>query len=166
VIALRPAPRAVVESLLKQNYRLDDEQAALLAQVSGGRVGWAVRAITDPDLLAQRTQALDLLDEVIGMNRAARFALADNLAKDKAALITLLELWQTYWRDALLFSTHSRLEPTNIDRALALERLAERCPPEQVLAALNATHSTLQMLTTNANARLTLEVMFLDYPAA
>ena len=35
-----------------------------------------------------------------------------------------------------------------------------------MLAALNATHGTLEMLTTNANTRLALEVMFLDYPSA
>jgi len=35
-----------------------------------------------------------------------------------------------------------------------------------VLAALTATRDTLQTLTTNANTRLALEVMFLDYPLA
>ena len=35
-----------------------------------------------------------------------------------------------------------------------------------MLAALNATHNTLEILTSNANVRLVLEVMFLDYPAA
>ena len=73
-------------------------------------------------------------------------------------------MWQTYWRDALLVATHSGLEPTNLDHALALERLADRYSAEVMLAALNATRGTLQTLTSNANTRLTLEVMFLDYP--
>lgn len=166
VIQLRPASTAVVAALLRDQHHLADDQAALLARVSGGRIGWALRALSDPELLDQRRQALDLLEEVLGLNRAGRFALADNLAKDKPALVTLLELWQTYWRDALLIATHSGLEPTNIDRALALERLTDHYPTEKVLAALNATRSTLKMLTTNANVRLALEVMFLDYPTA
>ena len=166
VIQLRPASTSVVYTLLKEQHQLEDEQAALLARVSGGRVGWARRALSAPALLGPRGQALDLLEEILGMNRAQRFDHANDLAKDKAALVTLLELWQTYWRDALLFATQSGLEPTNIDRARALEQLAERYPAETVLAALNATRSTLKMLTTNANIRLALEVMFLDYPAA
>lgn len=166
VIQLRPAPTVVVYEMLKSNHGLEDEQAALLARVSGGRIGWALRALSDPELLGQRAQALDLLEEILGMNWAQRFDRANDLAKDKAALVTLLELWQTYWRDALLFAAQSGLEPTNIDRARALEGLADNYPWERVLAALNATRSTLRMLTTNANARLALEVMFLDYPAA
>ncbi|MCC6804616.1 MAG: hypothetical protein IT319_17165, partial [Anaerolineae bacterium] len=56
--------------------------------------------------------------------------------------------------------------PTNIDRGYALERLGARYPAETMLAALNATRETLQTLNTNANTRLALEVMFLDYPLA
>jgi DNA polymerase-3 subunit delta' len=125
-----------------------------------------VRALQDPDLLGQRDQALNLLEEALGMNRAKRFDLANDLAKDKAALIALLELWQTYWRDALLIAEQSGIEPTNIDRTRTLEKLSERYPSETMLAALNATRSTLRVLNSNANTRLALEVMFLDYPAA
>lgn len=166
VIHLRPASKAVVEDVLKANYRVEDEQAALLARVSGGRVGWAIRALEQPDLLEQRNAALDLLEQILTMTRVQRFDQANDLAKDKAALVTLLELWQTYWRDALLISTYSRLEPTNIDRGLTLQRLTEHYSPETMLAALDATRGSLHQLNTNANVRLLLEVMFLDYPAA
>ncbi len=166
VIHLRPASAALVDQVLKEVYRVDEDSAALLAHVSGGRIGWALRALNDPALLEQRQQALDLLEEALGMNRARRFNLANDLSKDKSALLTLLELWQTYWRDALLVATRSELEPTNIDRAASLELLADRYPPETMLAALNATRGTLEMLNTNANIRLALEVMFLDYPSA
>ena len=166
VIHLRPAPVQLIEALLRDQFGASDEQAALLAHVSGGRIGWALRALQNPDLLEQREQALSLLEEILVMNRAQRFDRANDLAKDKAALVTLLELWQTYWRDALLLATHSRIEPTNIDRAAALEALSERYPSEIMLAALSATRSTLNVLNTNANTRLALEVMFLDYPAA
>ena len=166
VLHLRPAPVALVYDVLREKYGVDDEKAALLAHVSGGRIGWALRALNDPDLLDQRAQALDLLEELLGMNRAQRFERANDLSKDKAALVTLLELWQTYWRDALLISTLSGLEPTNIDRAARLEKLSEDYPAETMLAALSATRGTLHMLSSNANVRLALEVMLLDYPAA
>jgi DNA polymerase-3 subunit delta' len=166
VLHLRPASVETVYQVLREGYHVDDEQASLLARVSGGRIGWALRALQQPELLEQRAQALDLLEATLSMNRAQRFEQAGDLAKDKAALVTLLELWQTYWRDALLVATYSAIEPTNIDRLRTLEKLNERYQAETMLAALNATRSTLQMLTTNANVRLALEVMFLDYPAA
>ncbi len=166
IIMLRPAPIHVIYEVLRDQFGVDEDQAALLARVSGGRIGWALRALNDPDLLAQRELALNLLEEILGMNRAQRFDRANDLSKDKVALVTLLELWQTYWRDALLLTTHSGLDPTNIDRAAALEALADRYPAETMLAALNATRNTLNILSSNANTRLALEVMFLDYPAA
>lgn len=169
VLHLRPAPTGLVYDVLREHYPVDDATAArlsLVARVSGGRIGWAIRALEQPELLEQRGLALDLLEQILGMNRAQRFEQANDLAKDKGALVALLELWQTYWRDALLVSTRSGIEPTNIDRAQALEQLAETYPAETMLAALNATRGTLQMLTTNANTRLALEVMFLDYPVA
>jgi len=166
VIHLRPAPVHLIDEVLRVHFGVGAEQAALLARVSGGRIGWAIRALQNPDLLEQRDAALTLLEEILGMNRAQRFDRASDLSKDKAALVSLLELWQTYWRDALLLATHSGLDPTNIDRAAALEALSDRYPAETMLAALNATRNTLNVLTSNANVRLALEVMFLDYPAA
>lgn len=166
VIHLRPAPIQVVETLLRERYQVDDGQAALLARVSGGRIGWALRALQSPDLLDQREQALKLLEDALGMNRARRFDLAGDLAKDKAALVTLLELWQTYWRDALLLTEHSGLDVTNVDHAAALEALSENYSSDVMLSALNATRGTLRILNSNANTRLALEVMMLDYPAA
>ena len=166
VLHLRPAPVGLVYGVLREKFEVDDDRAALLAHVSGGRIGWAIRALNQPDLLEQRGVALDLLEEILVMNRAQRFDRANDLSKDKAALVTLLELWQTYWRDALLISTLSGLEPTNIDRAGALEKLTDHYPVEIMLSALESTRGTLHMLTTNANVRLALEVMFLDYPAA
>ena len=166
VIHLRPAPADLIYEVLRDHFGVNEDQAALLARISGGRIGWALRALSDTTLLDQRTVALDLLERILVMNRAQRFECANDLAKDKAALISLLELWQTYWRDGLLLATYSGIELTNIDRAASLEALSERYPPETMLAALNATRRTLDILTSNANARLTLEVMFLDYPAA
>ncbi len=164
VIHLRPAPAAEISHMLVETRGVDEPTAALLARAGGGRVGWALRALDDPDLMAQREQALNLLEEALTMNRAHRFDLANDLSRDKAALLTLLELWQTYWRDAVLIATHAEVEPTNVDRAYALENLTARYLPDTMLAALNATRRTLQTLTTNANTRLALEVMFLDYP--
>ncbi|MFN8452850.1 MAG: DNA polymerase III subunit delta' C-terminal domain-containing protein, partial [Anaerolineae bacterium] len=165
VIHLRPAPASEISHMLVETRGVDEPTAALLARAGGGRVGWALRALDDPDLMAQREQALNLLEEALTMNRAHRFDLANDLSKDKAALLTLLELWQTYWRDAVLIATHAEVEPTNVDRAYALENLTARYLPDTMLAALNATRRTLQTLTTNANTRLALEVMFLDYPS-
>jgi DNA polymerase-3 subunit delta' len=163
ILPLRPVPTAEVEAALLA-HGADGERAALLASICGGRIGWALSALADETLLQQRSTALDLLENALGLGRAGRFALAEDLAKDKLELLPLLELWAGYWRDALHLCAGSEVPLANHDRADHLRRLAQLITQDEVVAALHATQRMIAMLDTNANARLALEVMFLDYP--
>jgi DNA polymerase-3 subunit delta' len=164
VISLRPVAADTLRDILIQHRGAAPEQANLLARLSGGRIGWAIRALEDPTLLEQREQALDLLEQGIAHNRAGRFALAEDLSKDKLAMTPLLELWQTYWRDVLLLCQDASRSPANIDREDSLRQLSGTLSPDEALTALRATREMLHNLGYNLNLRLALEVMFLDYP--
>lgn len=164
VISLRPVPIDTLRTVLMERYGVEEAQAELLARFSGGRLGWAINALQNPEILDQRGQALDLLDECLAANRTGRFAIAESLSKDKLALTPLLELWQTYWRDALLLTEASPVKPCNTDRLARLQQLVYRLSSEEAVKALRATQQMLDYLSLNVNVRLALEVMFLDYP--
>jgi len=165
VLHLRPAPTATIYDTLTRLYNVSSDDATLLAHLSAGRMGWAVGALSDPDLLVKRGSAFDLLDQLLAGSRVEQFKLSDDLAKDKAGLLTLLELWLSFWRDVTLLVEGSGLDPTNVDRMDALKRLARTVTPEEAAAALTATRDTINTLTsTTANTRLALDVMLLDYP--
>lgn len=163
-IHLRPVASDEMAHILTGRYGATDEQATHLARFSGGRIGWAIDAMQNPDVLEQRGAALDLLEDALKKNRKGRFDVAQELSKDKLAVAPLLELWLTYWRDVLLLTENSPVKPCNIDRRVAIEQLVQRISPEAARAALRATQHMLDLLNTNANLRLALEVMFLDYP--
>jgi DNA polymerase-3 subunit delta' len=164
IIHLRPVAAQTVYDVLVGKHGADEQTAALLAHVSGGRIGWALHALHNPEVLEQREQRLNALEEALQANRAGRFAIAESLSKDKQALFPLLELWLTYWRDLLHLCEGTGIDVSNLDHQPALEQLTRYLTPDEALAALNATQTALQTLRTNANTRLTLEVMFLDYP--
>lgn len=165
ILRLRPVPAAVIAEALVERFGASANQAALIAHVSGGRVGWAIRALTDPDLLAQRTAALDLLEGLLAQPLTERFKQSDGLGKDRLAIYPLLALWETYWRDLLLLTAGAETELTNLDRADHLRALAQHCSADEAFAALEATRTTLHtLMTTNAQARLALDVMMLHYP--
>jgi DNA polymerase III subunit delta' len=164
VIHLRPVAADVISAVLMADYELEEEQAVLLARLSGGRLGWAISAVQQPEVFDQRMQALDLLEQALQMNRAGRFDLAQDLSRDKVALAQLLELWLTYWRDVLLMTENSPVRLCNIDRQVTIEQLVYTVTPEQALEALRATQTLLDQLTLNINLRLAIEVMFLSYP--
>ncbi len=164
VIHLRPLSTETIHDVLVHDKQVAEDQADLLARLSGGRMGWVMQVLAEPSILEQRTEALNLLENSVPMNRAKRFEIAEDLSKDKLALYPLLELWQSYWRDVLLLCQGIGDNPANIDRRAALEQIANHTTADEALTALQATRTLLNNLTTNLNLRLALEVMFLDYP--
>ena len=54
LVGLRPLPLEQVQTALQERWHVDEERAALLARLSGGRLGWAVTAHTDPELWQAR----------------------------------------------------------------------------------------------------------------
>lgn len=163
-IKLRPLPGILVRQTLEEQYHLDHERAALLSQLSGGRLGWAIRAAADDGMLTQRNDWLRQLEEALGMSRVGRFLLAENLSRDRGRLIDMLELWLSYWRDALLLA-HATVTPiTNRDHDHALRQIAISVKLDDILKAINAIQRTATYLEANVNTRLALEVLMLDLP--
>lgn len=164
VVYLRPVATHIIEMVLQEQHGLAEDDARLLARISGGRMGWAIQTAQDPALLEQRDQALDLLETILKANRAERFSIANDLGKDKLSMVMLLELWQTYLRDLLLQTQAAQVPLANIDREVNLQQMAYTFTSEDVLQALNATRDLLQQASFNINTRLALEATFLKYP--
>lgn len=169
LLPLRPAPLKTVEQVLGDHFNVDEEQAKLLARLSGGRIGWALHAYHEEAVLERRTEFLDMLHEAINGNRATRFAIAADIEKqarkDKNVVRYVLELWLTYWRDLLMLKQDNAVKPCNIDRRVEMEQITVIIAAEDALRALQATRKTLlEVVPTNANIRMALEVMFLQYP--
>ena len=167
LLPLRPASLELTKAALISRG-CDEERADLIARLSCGRTGWALDAMADGETLAVREDLLNLLRDVLAGTRLARIKAADDLSKrvgrDKAELRQILEIWQTYWRDVALQCLDSPVKPCNGDRGAEIRALAQRIGPASALAALRATRRMLQTLDTNANMRLALDALFLDYP--
>jgi DNA polymerase-3 subunit delta' len=163
-ILLRPLSRRAVQQALVDRWRVPQEQASLLANLSGGRLGWAVEASQKPSLLERRLQRLDELQELMGQGRAERFLYARRLSRNSAALREVMTLWLTWWRDLLLVAHGSTTALTHQDRQADVCRLAEKLPPEQAHRAVEAIRAAIRGLDSNANARLTTEVLMLNLP--
>ena len=166
-IPLRPAPLQLIKTALV-GRGCEEERADLIARLSGGRTGWALNAVRDDEQLAFRREMLDALRDIVDGGRLARLKAAEQLSKrvgrDKAALRDILEIWLTYWRDVLLQCHDSPVKPSNSDRADEIRTLALRIEPASAKCALQATQRTIDALATNANLRLALDALLLDYP--
>ncbi len=160
VLALRPVARDELRQALVERWGMEPAQADRLARLAGGRVGWAL----NPERQAQAQQALELLFEALEADLPARFALAEALARNAAALPAMLEVWRSAWRDVLLL--HQGLGALSwSEHVTELHALAARINPETSLRVLQALAQTLAILEANVNPQLALEVLLMGLPA-
>jgi DNA polymerase-3 subunit delta' len=164
VLQLRPLGVAQVTAALAEGWGQDSEQAELLARLAGGRLGWAVRSLSDETVLADRDAWLAGLARARGADVAARLALAAELARNAEGLPAGLATWSAWWRDVLLSGQGLATLIVNRDRAEEVAGAAARYAAGQVVAALRALESALRALAAKAGPQLTLEVLLLELP--
>jgi DNA polymerase-3 subunit delta' len=165
VFTLRPLPLDTVRDALITRWMAAADKADFLAHLAGGRLGWAVRMLTDEAALDTRAQHLDELTRLVSGTRVERFAYAERLAKQGMEPIEkTIDVWLSYWRDVLLTAAGANAPLANPDRESDIRRLAGALDPMQAQAVVTGLRRTSELLAKNANTRLTLEVCLLDWP--
>ncbi len=163
-VSLRPLPIEVVQQALVARWNAGPEQAQLLAHLSGGRLGWAVRTLNDKKALKRREQRLDALNQLVGASVVERFRYVEKMARQPEAARETLDLWISWWRDVMLVAAGTNAPLTNVDRQSTLRQHADRFGVGPSAATVEAIRSALERLSHNANPRLTLQVLMLDLP--
>jgi len=164
VLNLRPLATETVQRALQERWEADAERAQLLAQLSGGRLGWAVAASQNDAILARRAKYLDEMIALMAQGRVERMEYAQQLSRNPEAVPELLHLWLGWWRDLLLAAGGSSVGITNVDREDTLRAQAQRYSLGQVRNFIEALRAAVWRLEHNANTRLTLEVLMLSLP--
>jgi DNA polymerase-3 subunit delta' len=163
ILRLRPLAVEAVTGFLTSRG-MDGDKARLLAHLSGGRPGYALRLSSDEAALAFRAEKLDDLKRLLSAKRRDRFHYAEKLSKDKDAFRQTLLLWLSYWRDVLLRTSGAVAALTNIDRAEEIENLTGKVDLSQARSLTAGMEQALDRLEKNVNARLLAEVTLMDWP--
>ncbi len=163
VLRLRPLPVKEVEEMLAGGGAAA-AQARLLAHISEGRPGMALRMLANPAMLETREKHLADLERLIEATRVEKFAYADKLSKDKDLLRGALVLWLGFWRDVLLRAAGSDVPLVNLDREALILNLAGRLGLEKSRALVVGMETAIERLDGNVNPRLLTEVVLLDWP--
>ncbi len=164
VLRLRPLSLEQTRRGLQERWDVPPDKAQLLAHVSGGKPGYALRLYQEPERLEQRQLWLSEHMRLLAASRVERFAFAETLSKDRDALRGALYAWLSLWRDVMLASSGASAPVANLDYQAEIENLSQQygLPAAHRVAA--AVDRTLNMLERNVNARLATEVLMLDLP--
>lgn len=143
-----------------------EPQADLLYRLSRGCLGWALNALTGPELLEQRQADLERMQETISAGLDARFAYAAEIASlysaNRPAARELLAQWLRWWRDLLLIKAEADQYLQNADHAPALRAHAAALTTPQITTYIRRLQTTLAALDANASPRLALETLLLN----
>lgn len=156
-----------IESALRERGTPGD-RAALLARLAQGKIGWAIKAVSDPAVLVERDGKFRAMLHILGSGTHERFAQANNLAmafsRDRSAVMDMLDLWLEWWRDVLLIQAGCEGQVVNAHLTAELKAIAYEGTLPSTVDVIEAVRSTKTQLARNANARLALEVLLLDLP--
>ncbi len=166
VLALRPVREEDLVAALQERLGLDNARALLLARLSGGRPGSAMRAHEDTDFWEMRDKAFDLVATFAqNGSRWVRLQAAEQWAReDLERRLTFLSMLQLIYRDILVLQEGKKEAIRNVDREDMLQSWAEGLHREQVAAYLRRLMDTHEYMHKNVNVRLALDVLFLHAP--
>jgi DNA polymerase III subunit delta' len=173
-VSLRPVPAAAIQSALEAGYGAAADTAALIARLSGGRPGWAVRAAATNGgganvqvLLSSRAEMITAMLSVLQAQRLKRFEYAEMVSARSDTLVQVLDLWQSWWRDVVLVAQGGDASryAVHTDQWDALLEIAQQTGRTGASRALQTVYRTAEQLErTSVNPRLALEVMMLKIP--
>ncbi len=164
-IVLRPLATATVEQALREQWNVPAEQAAQLARISGGRMGWAIRAATESTYHQRMEDALALLLNLLDQDLPTRFDTALALTRDASVNVNeTLEYWLTGWRDVLLIQTGNAERAIHQQHHAALTQIAQHVSLPATISTLQALEGCQEALQRNANPQLALENLLLNLP--
>ncbi len=163
-LRLRPLPLEQVSRGLQEGWGAPEDQARLLAHISGGRPGFALQLYFEPERLQQRQAWLSDLLHLLTSSRRERFDYIEPLAKERSVLRSALIVWLSFWRDILIKICGAGAPIANLDYQQEIERLAQQLNRSSALHILGAVENALTLVDQNVNPRLIGEVLTLDLP--
>jgi DNA polymerase III subunit delta' len=157
-----------IEADLIGRCQVEPQKARLLSRLSHGCPGWAIEAIKIPNLLQERAEKFEKMQEMIRGDLNERFGIASHLAiqfgRKRETVYEILDAWSGWWRDILLVKTGCRGDIVSIDYLSALVEMAGAYSLAQIKSTLRSIAEAGEQLNLNANSRLVLDNLMLNIP--
>jgi DNA polymerase-3 subunit delta' len=170
-LELKPVPSERVQEILVNSYNVDANKAKLLTQLCHGRLGWALSALANDDILEQRSQRIAKLVSLLtptSRSLEQRFAYAQELAsqfsQNRRAGAEIIEIWLDWWRDLMLIKGGCKEAIINVDYEIALEEQARGLSLSEIKGFLANLCLLQEEISKNVNPRLALEWLMLNLP--
>ena len=153
---------------LQKMLGIPPQEAVDLARLSKGRIGWALEAAREPQLMENYATELERMASLLDETLEERFAYADGMAtlyaRNREKAVEQLKTAVSWWRDLLVLKRGGGEFVSNMPAMEAFRRHAGWISTPQVVEAIMRTRDTIGYMEANVNPRLALEVLMLSLP--
>ena len=133
-----------------------------------GRIGLASRVMDDPEILNNRRVLLEKFESAIFGELSDRFDLSKDMTsvfgKNRKKAMEYLDMWLTWWRDALLIKSGLNDAILNVSRMSSLERVASLVEFQDLISIIKSLRMTFLYLEKNMNPGLVFDNLMLRIP--
>ncbi|MBI2856376.1 MAG: DNA polymerase III subunit delta' [Chloroflexi bacterium] len=168
VVDLNPLPLDAIVAELQHVTDKSSREALELARLSGGRIGWALEAARDPEIVSQYVRELERFAVLLDSGLEKRFAYAEEVAslfsRNREAALEQLRTAIGWWRYLLLVKEAGDELAPSIPARDSLQQSARWISTAEAVKAIRGTRETIDCLEANVNPRLALEVLMLSLP--
>jgi DNA polymerase-3 subunit delta' len=164
LISMQLLTSTQIKNALVQQWEVESGEADLIASLAAGRMGWAIEAAEDDEMLEERKAQLDMLTKIPATSRVQRFDLVQRLGTDSEKVRSLLDLWLLWWRDLVLAANNCLDLTVNVDMRDLLKTQASKIGSVEAERMVRTILQTIEALGQNVNTRVALEVLMLDMP--
>ncbi len=161
----QPVSKSAILSQLHRHGDISEEKAEMIAQIADGNLSLALKMASqedlDPTILSGGR--IDLLKSLVSLKECSTgylLSMARDLFKNKDRIAGLLTLMKTCLRDLIVIQLAPE-KVINRDLTETLAHLCESQPIDTLLKRIDLIHTAERAIQSNANLRLTLEVMII-----
>jgi DNA polymerase-3 subunit delta' len=162
-----PIRRETLKKILLQDFDMDPNEADILGRMANGSISRA-RSLAEPEWRRQRKWLLDTLfavkfnsAEAAGINPDLLLAVSDRIAGRKGDVGDALDIIKSWFRDLMIYP----LAPEKIinrDMLKEIQQLSQQEDLPSLLSRFKSVQTAQELIDSNANPRLTLDVMMMQ----
>lgn len=168
LLRLRPVGTEIIRGYVENLVNLSDTDREEITRLSRGRIGWAYRAATDVDFLANVRDSIDAIETAVTGTLEDKFKHSRNLSsrfrRDRRIGHLDIDHMLTWWRDVLLVTSGIEEEVINISRLDTLRSMAASLNPSEVASTIKYVRSALRNLEKNVSPGLVYDNLMLKLP--
>jgi len=154
-----PLNSETVARFLVSEKGINNQNAVLLASLSGGSIGNAIE-LNKEEIVAYRTELLNLLFTTKREDPFSLINFASFLGQKKKEIRQGLNILSTFFRDVLIFKEVGKNEMLiNRDNSPFISACAARLSGEQIIENIEQIEKAGNIIEQNVNKSLTLETM-------